>query len=300
VTLRSHEPSPTDLQNKTWMCLPIIIIVYFEGWLQKRHFVSPFSDAHLVFKSTSQFRSRKRLSFTIASPAWDFVRCLLPNPLRTARCCLSWSCWPPLLQSLPMPSIQMPFPTTSPFFSDSARLITPTYQSAFLKQSGSTVEFTVGNTWTTDAGDSVDQIFTAYPGDALGTKACHLSENVSTMHSIDSKLQAYCTPTGVAIIRMYVRDANFDPVKDTATIPECCVDPNNNPSSPPALEYIAILNCNPTCAAVKFVSAMRLTIHSSSCIPQHHQLEVQLRLLLFCPQTRLRFRPQEVQRQGHR
>ncbi|KAL3921613.1 MAG: hypothetical protein SGILL_002661 [Bacillariaceae sp.] len=115
-----------------------------------------------------------------------------------------------------------------------------------LRQSGNTVEFTVGNTWTTD---SVDQIFTSYAGDATGNKACDLSENVPTMQSIDSKLTAYCTPTGISIVRLYVRDASFDAAKDTATIPECCVDPNGNSASPPALEYMAILNCNPTCAS---------------------------------------------------
>ena len=117
-----------------------------------------------------------------------------------------------------------------------------------LRQSGNSVEFTVGNTWTTAAGDSVDQIFTSYAGDAQGNKACDLSENVPAMQSIDSKITAYCTPTGISIVRLYVRDSSFDAAKDTATIPECCVDPNGNSASPPGLEYMVVLNCNPTCA----------------------------------------------------
>ncbi|KAL3922848.1 MAG: hypothetical protein SGILL_001983 [Bacillariaceae sp.] len=117
-----------------------------------------------------------------------------------------------------------------------------------LAQNGNTVEFTVGNTWSA-AGESIDQIFTSYAGDETGNKACDLSENVAAMESIDSKLTAYCTPTGVAMIRMYVRDSSFDADKDTATLPDCCVDPSN--SNLPALEYMAILNCHPTCNSLR-------------------------------------------------
>jgi hypothetical protein len=118
-----------------------------------------------------------------------------------------------------------------------------------LGQSISKVEFTVGNTWTTGANDAVEQIFTIYPGDGNGTRFCHLDSQVVTMESTDTSFEAYCTPNGISIVYIYVRHSSFVPTTDAATIPECCDDQSGSVS--PTLEYIAVLNCLPTCSEVE-------------------------------------------------
>lgn len=118
-----------------------------------------------------------------------------------------------------------------------------------IDQSTTTVKFTVGNTWTKDENDVVDEIFVVYPANGEGERQCHLDTNVSTGQSIDTSLQAYCTQAGVALVRIYIRDSSFEDIQDTAQIPDGCYDnPDNNNNSKKGLEYIGVLNCLPTCS----------------------------------------------------
>lgn len=119
-----------------------------------------------------------------------------------------------------------------------------------IDQSTTTVKFTVGNTWTNDENDVLDEIFVVYPANGEGERKCYLDTNVATGQSIDTSLKAHCTQAGVALVRIYIRDSSFKSIKDTAQIPNGCYDnPDDNNNDKRGLEYVGVLNCLPTCSA---------------------------------------------------
>lgn len=131
-----------------------------------------------------------------------------------------------------------------------------------LRQAGTvdgTVDFIIGNTWKTNSpNDSVDAIYAVLNDEDDGSKSCFADTKVESRKSIDSSLQAYCSSAGVALVRLFITDAtHFANEKDVANVPQECLaeveDGVGINKNAPGVEYMAILQCNPTCGNNPFV-----------------------------------------------
>lgn len=119
-----------------------------------------------------------------------------------------------------------------------------------LRQAGDTegtVDFIVGNTWKTTSGsDVLGGLHVVSNDQSDGSKSCYASSDVPARKSVDSSLRAYCTDAGNAFVKLYAADESFDPGSDNARVPiECAGISDADP--PGAVEYIAVLECTPTC-----------------------------------------------------
>lgn len=111
-----------------------------------------------------------------------------------------------------------------------------------VRQSSSTVEFTVKNTWTNK---SIGHVCATYDSaDLDGGNTCAKKANLGTELSMDT-VTAACSKSGTAVVRLYARDAGFAATTDKAIVPGCCESADS--SNHPALEYLVVLNCMVSC-----------------------------------------------------
>ncbi|KAL3912681.1 MAG: hypothetical protein SGILL_006788, partial [Bacillariaceae sp.] len=114
-----------------------------------------------------------------------------------------------------------------------------------VRQAGSFVQFRTSNAWSHATDGTLEHLYASYHADPMGSRQCTLEEALPSFKDSET-MTAYCTPNNATMVRLYVRDTNFSSTFDTASIPECCHDPDPS-THVPAIEYLVKIECNPTC-----------------------------------------------------